>query len=219
MLSWYSIFLSCTESTGNSEKLHNFLTLQTCCLVCNLIMPHCHLSCISPCLQFSRHEFSHCPLENLKGKKLLRNYCFWCGYDPAIDSSIDIYLLFLDWWRLLYGAVLASLQADLGLCQALPVFFRHKHLRRRKDCIVLYSSLICWAKLAGMGHAPSKEPFAKCWSIRHRDDQKWNRLVIRLLLTAEIQDSDVAARGSVESLWLVLMNEMERNQGVSMLGF
>lgn len=61
-------------------------------------MPHHHLSYISPCLQFSRHEFSHCPFENLKGKKLLRNFCFRCVYNPVIDSSMDIYihLSFLD---------------------------------------------------------------------------------------------------------------------------
>lgn len=57
--------------------LYNFLTLQTfCCLVCHLIVPHYHLSCISPCLNV------HIVLLKIwKGKN------YWEILAPGVDMT------------------------------------------------------------------------------------------------------------------------------------
>lgn len=70
-------------------------------------------------------------------------------------------------------------------------------MRRRKDCIVLYSSLICWAKVVGMGLASSKAPFTKSVTEMARSGAGWS---CACCWQQKYKTVMLAARGSAASL-------------------
>lgn len=82
-------------------------------------MPHHHLSCGSPCHQFSRHYFLHYSFENLNGKncwELLASMWVWPSYRSVYPPVIPRLLFDDDFFTALFSLVCGLVWDYARLC-------------------------------------------------------------------------------------------------------